>query len=53
MWAGPKEKHRSLTLCLCLTIFFSCLFRLASSFLFADKALAMLIPDWKKIKEYL
>lgn len=37
--------HRSLTLCLCLTIFFSCLFRLASSFLFADKTLPMLIPD--------
>lgn len=37
--------HHSLTLCLCLTIFFSCLFRLASSFLFADKTLPMLIPD--------
>lgn len=37
--------HHRLTLCLCLTIFFSCLFRLASSFLFADKTLAMLIPD--------
>lgn len=37
--------HHSLTLCICLTIFFSCLFRLASSFLFADKTLPMLIPD--------